>query len=183
MLTMLQSARIFTTSLVIGKARCILPILEEQTRSYFRWNPNHYKFPNPPGGHGGRHPRKGLTRQRPAPMRQYVYKPLLPEDGKYTVDPIPTHRLGGRDPETGRKIVYRGGGLKRTYYMIDHVRKPNSDGTPYEERVLKIFKSDCHTSFLALVGNGLNLRNLYATANMTPGMIIRSHGDIPKIPG
>ena len=155
---------------------------QERSKKYYRFCLSHWTKPNPPGGFGGRHPRFGLNRHRPAPRSQYIFKVLWPEDRKYTYEALDTHRLGGTDRETGRKVVRRGGGLRRMYYWVDTLRAANEDGSPMVERVIKLVKDDCHTNFLALVGNGVKLRNIFSTDGMQPGQLIRSYGDIPVIP-
>lgn len=44
--------------------------------------------------------------------------------GQYTHKPLRINRLGGRDPETGRKVnQHIGGGVKFDYFMIDFHRR------------------------------------------------------------
>ena len=49
-------------------------------------------------------------------------------------------RLGGRNPDTGRKVnQHIGGGVKFDYFMIDfHRRGPEEAGQTYDERVLEV---------------------------------------------
>ena len=57
--------------------------------------------------------------------------------GEYTHQPLRVNRLGGRDPDTGRKVnQHIGGGVKFDYFMIDfHRRGPNVPEETYDERV------------------------------------------------
>lgn len=57
--------------------------------------------------------------------------------GEYTHEPLRVKRLGGRDPDTGRKVnQHIGGGFKFDYFMIDeHRRGPKEAGETYDERV------------------------------------------------
>ena len=60
----------------------------------------------------------------------------LLKDG-YTHEPLRVRRLGGRHPETGRKInQHIGGGVKFDYFVIDYNRRgPNEPNKSYDERV------------------------------------------------
>jgi hypothetical protein len=62
---------------------------------------------------------------RIGPHKNYRYIVHYPEDGKYTIKKLPMTKLGGRDPETGRKVIGRvGGGAKRKFRWIDWLRMP-----------------------------------------------------------
>lgn len=58
-------------------------------------------------------------------------------NGEYTHQPLQVRRLGGRDPDTGRKVnQHIGGGVKFDYFMVDfHRRGPNLPNETYNERV------------------------------------------------
>lgn len=58
-------------------------------------------------------------------VKNYRYVVHYPEDGKYTVKKLPMTKLGGRDPETGRKVIQGvRGGAKRHFRWIDWRRLP-----------------------------------------------------------
>jgi len=62
----------------------------------------------------------------------------FPEDGEYTIKPLKTTKLGGRDPETGRKVIGKwGGGAKQLYRWIDFMRLPK-DWDPQEDYVERV---------------------------------------------
>jgi hypothetical protein len=65
----------------------------------------------------------------------------LLKDG-YTHEPLVVRRLGGRHPDTGRKVnQHIGGGYKFDYFVIDfHRRGPTEPDKTYDERV-SYFKS------------------------------------------
>lgn len=84
---------------------------------------------------------------------------------------------------TGRVVVgCIGGGIKHKYHWIKWIRDGPKDVNepPKEERVLKVFKDGCRTSFVALIGSGRELKYILATENMKPGDIIRTHCGIPR---
>lgn len=116
-------------------------------------------------------------------MKQYRRLVCMPEDGEYTVQGLKTIKLGGRHPISGRVVVGElGGGRKQLWRMIDRFRKPNTDGTPFVEKVFCRRYDPCRTSDLALVAGGDKIRWILATENMKIGDIIKSHGDIPINP-
>ncbi|KAG7166199.1 39S ribosomal protein L2-like [Homarus americanus] len=93
------------------------------------------------------------------------------QDGQYTVKPLKTTKLGGRDPETGRIIVGTlGGGAKRNYRWIDWFRYGPKDGTFLEERVIKILYDPNRSARIALVAHGDNL----SCRSMMPSSLIYS---------
>ena len=62
---------------------------------------------------------------RIGPHKNYRFIVHYPEDKKYTIKKLPMTKLGGRDPETGRKVIARvGGGAKRKFRWIDWRRLP-----------------------------------------------------------
>lgn len=77
-----------------------------------------------------------------------------------------------------------GGGIKHQYHQIKWIRDGPSDlnEPPKEEKVLKVLKDGCRTSFVALVGTGKELKYILATINMKEGDIIRTHRGIPRNP-
>ncbi|CAG0890519.1 unnamed protein product [Darwinula stevensoni] len=148
-----------------------------------KWNYNYYLVPNPPGGFGGRHPKRGSPVARPAPSTQYWRKVHFPEDGKYTIEPLKVTRLGGRDPVTGRVVVKTiGGGWKYQYHWVDFVRHGNLDGSVRAEKVVRLIQERSRTALLALTAEGDQMRWRLATTAMTPGVTVCNHSDIPRIP-
>jgi len=120
----------------------------------------------------------------PKPSGKFWRKVHFPD--KYTVRPLEVTRLGGRDPETGRKVNKRvGGGLKYKYLWVHWQRVGPKEGPPLEEKVMQIVDSWCHTAKLALVSGGSDGRDMkyyFATENMKPGDIIKTSMHIPRIP-
>ena len=57
------------------------------------------------------------------PKPRYLWNMLHLQEitgGEYTHQPLQVHRLGGRHPDTGRKVnQHIGGGYKFDYFMID----------------------------------------------------------------
>lgn len=103
---------------------------------------------------------RGLPRQ-PLPGRKtpkpciYNFQVIYPPDGEYTIMPLKIKKLGGRDPETGRVVVTTlGGGNKKYFRWVDHIRQPNPDGTPIEEKVFKIRYDPIRSANIALVAGG-----------------------------
>lgn len=85
----------------------------------------------------------------------YNWRPYLPDDMQYTINPLPIQKLGGRDLENGRVVVRTlGGGNLKRFRWVDMFRKPNEDGSVKEERVLKIRYDPLHTPKIALVADG-----------------------------
>lgn len=111
--------------------------------------------------------------------RAYVEK--MPEE--YTIEPILTKRTGGYDIETGAKLFRRvGGGLPVYWHFIDFKRIGPTSGAPLVEKVIDIIKSRDRTSFIALVAHANIKRYILATQNMKIGDLIRTSGEIPRIP-
>lgn len=128
---------------------------------------------------------------------------------KYTVEPLKTTHLAGRDPVTGKffcsgvivllyllninqicnslgrvVVATLGGGIKHKYHWIDwHRRGPNVEGEYYIEKVLELIEDGCRTARVALVGGGDRLRYILATVNMKPGDIIKTSEYIPRAAG
>uniref|UniRef100_A0A1I7S3I2 Ribosomal_L2_C domain-containing protein n=1 Tax=Bursaphelenchus xylophilus TaxID=6326 RepID=A0A1I7S3I2_BURXY len=105
-------------------------------------------------------------------------------NNEYTPDPLRVRRLGGRDPETGRKVnQHIGGGVKFDYFMIDeHRRGPNEPGKTYDERVLEVRRDPNRTAHIALVAGARGKRWILATENMKAGQIISTSCYIPENP-
>uniref|UniRef100_A0A0K0G3S3 39S ribosomal protein L2, mitochondrial (inferred by orthology to a human protein) n=1 Tax=Strongyloides venezuelensis TaxID=75913 RepID=A0A0K0G3S3_STRVS len=105
-------------------------------------------------------------------------------NGEYTYKPLRVNRLGGRDPETGRKVnQHIGGGAKFDYFMIDfHRRGPTTPGDVYEERVLEVRRDPNRSSYIALVAGKGGKRWILATENMKAGQIITTSCHIPTNP-
>lgn len=110
-----------------------------------------------------------------------IYVEKMPE--KYTTDPIPTKRTGGYDIETKEKLFKRvGGGLPTFWHFIDFKRVGPKSGPPLVEKVIDIIKSRDRTAFIALVGHADIKRYILATQNMKIGDLIRTSGEIPRVP-
>lgn len=77
-----------------------------------------------------------------------------------------------------------GGGIKHKYHWIQWIRDGpiDSNEPPKEEQVLEVFRDGCRTSFVALVGDGLQLKYILATENMKPGQILKTSKAIPRMP-
>lgn len=124
-----------------------------------------------------------IDRPKPGQRKNFRYTVHYPEDGKYTVKPLKTTKLAGRDPETGRIIVGTlGGGHKRNYRWIDWFRTGPTDGTFLEERVIRILYDPNRSARIALVGTGDKLRYILASVNMKSGDLIKTSSYIPRIP-
>lgn len=107
-----------------------------------------------------------------------------PESGTYTVKPLDTTHLAGRDP-VSRRVVCKGigGGVKHKYHWIDWHRVGPKDGPPIEERVIQILTDGCRTSHIALVAIGKKMKYILATKNMKAGDILKTSSHIPRNPG
>uniref|UniRef100_T1IUW4 Uncharacterized protein n=1 Tax=Strigamia maritima TaxID=126957 RepID=T1IUW4_STRMM len=124
----------------------------------------------------------GRIKRTKYPLSGYRFKIELPE--KYTPEPLPVRKLGGRDPKTGRVVVKTvGGGMKFQFTMVDYRRPGKPDGNVLVERVEKI-KPDVmvRSGHLALVASGVTKRWIVATDKMKEGDLIRSSSEIPRIP-
>uniref|UniRef100_A0A7E4V2C2 Ribosomal_L2_C domain-containing protein n=1 Tax=Panagrellus redivivus TaxID=6233 RepID=A0A7E4V2C2_PANRE len=104
--------------------------------------------------------------------------------GEYTHQPLRVNRLGGRDPDTGRKVnQHIGGGVKFDYFMVDfHRRGPTDSEATYDERVLEVRRDANRSSHIALVAGSKGKRWILATENMHAGQIIKTSGYIPPNP-
>lgn len=130
-------------------------------------------------------PRKHLMKRGkkyPEP-HTYNYKPYLPEDGTYTIKPLPIFKMGGRDMETGHVVVRTlGGGNNKKFKWVDTIRSAKEDGTPRKERVLLLKYSPLHTPKLALVADDERTRWILATDGIKVGDVITTYSDVPRIP-
>ncbi|CAJ0579596.1 unnamed protein product, partial [Mesorhabditis spiculigera] len=105
-------------------------------------------------------------------------------NGEYTHKPLQINRLGGRHPETGRKInQHIGGGHKFDYFMVDfHRRGPAAENEFYEERVLEVRRDANRSSHIALLAGAKGKRWILATENMKAGQILTTTCYIPENP-
>lgn len=130
-------------------------------------------------------PRKHLWKKGKKYPEAYIYnwRPYLPEDGGYTTRPLPIHKMGGRDLETGRVVVRTlGGGNPKKFRWADMVRTANEDGSPREERVLMLRYDPLRTPRLALVSDNERTRWIMATEGINVGDIIRTYSELPRNP-
>lgn len=122
--------------------------------------------------------------QKPKPGTGQAFRRVVHYPEKYTVQPLPTTHLAGRDPITGRVVAKGiGGGLKHKYHWIKFERDGPSEGPPQVEKVLDILFDGCRTAKIALVGVGDTLKYIIATQNMKAGDLIKTSKFIPRIPG
>ncbi|CAG7786964.1 unnamed protein product [Allacma fusca] len=125
-----------------------------------RWNDTNLEVPKPGSGY----------------YRRTVHYPE-----KYTLEPIPTTNLGGRDPKTGRVVVGTlGGGMKHPFLWVDYKRHVPEGAPPLVEKVLEIIPEPNRTAHVALVGSGENVRYIIATENMKPGDLITTSSEITR---
>uniref|UniRef100_A0A0N4ZKV4 Ribosomal_L2_C domain-containing protein n=1 Tax=Parastrongyloides trichosuri TaxID=131310 RepID=A0A0N4ZKV4_PARTI len=105
-------------------------------------------------------------------------------NGEYTHKPLRVNKLGGRNPETGRKVnQHIGGGTKFDYFMIDfHRRGPTTPDEVYEERILEVRRDPNRSSYIALIAGKKGKRWILATENMKAGQIITTSCYIPPNP-
>lgn len=127
---------------------------------------------------------KTVNPDLPKPGDGRCYRRVVHYPKRYTVEPIPYTRLGGRDPVTGRVIVKGiGGGIKHPYHWIDFKRLHQGDGSNLIiEKVVAVFRDGCRTANVALVAGRNKMRYILATENMKAGDIIKTSSEIPRIP-
>ncbi|CAD5219590.1 unnamed protein product [Bursaphelenchus okinawaensis] len=130
---------------------------------------------------------RGFPARGTKPLPRYLWDERDLEaktGGEYTPEPLRIKRLGGRNPETGRKVnQHIGGGTKFDYFMIDeHRRGPTEAGKTYDERVLEVRRDANRTAHIALVAGSKGKRWIYATENMKAGQIISTSCHIPENP-
>lgn len=75
-----------------------------------------------------------------------------------------------------------GGGLPTDWHFVDLKRVGPKSGPPLVERVIEIIKPRDRTAFIALVAHADVKRYILATENMKVGDLIRTSGEIPRIP-
>lgn len=130
-------------------------------------------------------PRKTLYLQGKKYPEPHIYnwRPYLPQDGEYTIKPLPIYKMGGRDFDSGRVVVRTlGGGNPKKFRWTDMCRKANEDGSPREERVLMLKYDPLSTPKLALVADKERTRWITATDGINVGDIIRTYSDLPRNP-
>lgn len=120
-------------------------------------------------------PKPGLGKQ---------YRRIIHYKDEYTVEPLETTHLAGRDPVSGRVVAKGiGGGIKHKFRWVKWDRDGPAEGPAQEERVLEIIDDPCRTAKVALVGVGDELKYIIATENMKVGDILKTSRFIPRIPG
>lgn len=114
---------------------------------------------------------------------KYNWLPYLPQDGQYTIRPLPIYKMGGRDLETGHVVVRTvGGGNKKKFRWVDMIRKANDDGSVREERVLQLKYDPLRSPKLALVADKERTRWILASDDIEVGDIIRTYSELPRNP-
>uniref|UniRef100_A0A914VLW8 Ribosomal protein L2 C-terminal domain-containing protein n=1 Tax=Plectus sambesii TaxID=2011161 RepID=A0A914VLW8_9BILA len=131
--------------------------------------------------------KRHLPKRGTKPLPQFLWDKKHLEEltgGEYTHKPLRVNRLGGRDPETGRKVnQHIGGGVKFDYFMIDNCRRgPSNFGAFYEERVLEVRRDPNRGPHIALVAGSKGKRWILATENMSAGQVIKTSQHIPDNP-
>lgn len=122
--------------------------------------------------------------EKPKPGSGQQFRRIVHFPNEYTIEPLKTTHLAGRDPVSGRVVAKGiGGGIKQKYHWIKWVRDGPLEGPAQEEKVLEIMDDGCRTAKIALVGVGDELKYIIATENMKAGDIIRTSRFIPRIPG
>lgn len=122
--------------------------------------------------------------EKPEPGYGIAYRRIIHFPEEYTVKPLDTTNLAGRDPITGRIVAKGiGGGIKHKYHWVDWKRVGPKEGPPQAERVIKIIKDGNRTADVALVAVGDKLKYILATENMKAGDLIKTSCGIPRIPG
>lgn len=121
--------------------------------------------------------------EKPKPGCGKQYRRIVHFEDEYTIRPLKTTHLAGRDPVTGRVIAKGiGGGIKHKYHWIKWQRDGPAEGPPQEEKVMEILDDGCRTAKIALVGVADELKYILATENMKVGDIIKTSKFIPRIP-
>lgn len=120
----------------------------------------------------------------PQPGLGKQYRRIVHYKDEYTVEPLETTHLAGRDPVSGRVVAKGiGGGIKHKFRWIKWIRDGPTDGTAQEERVIEILDDPCRTAKIALVAVGDEIKYILATENMKCGDILKTSRFIPRIPG
>uniref|UniRef100_A0A336K1N7 CSON007364 protein n=1 Tax=Culicoides sonorensis TaxID=179676 RepID=A0A336K1N7_CULSO len=120
---------------------------------------------------------------KPEPGKGKSYRRIVHFPKEYTVKPLDTTNLAGRDPVTGRLVCKGiGGGIKHKYHWVQFSRNGPSNGPPQVERVIDVLFDGCRTAKVALVVVGNQMKYILATENMKAGDIIKTGKFIPRIP-
>jgi large subunit ribosomal protein L2 len=84
----------------------------------------------------------------------------------------------------GEKLFRRvGGGLPVYWHFMDFKRVGPTSGPPLVEKVIQIIRNARdRTGFIALVAHADIKRYILATENMKVGDLIRTSGEIPRLP-
>ena len=91
------------------------------------------------------------------------------QDGKYTIRKLPITKLGGRDPETGRKVIGNvRGGSKQKYRWIDWKRLPDDWDRSKDlvEKVIAVKYDPMRDAKIMLTGYEEKLRWQIATSTI-----------------
>jgi len=143
-----------------------------------------FKRERPIGPHKAK--TKNLIDFRATKEIDYRKKVFYPADGLYTIRKLKMHKMGGRHPVTGRKVVEGiGGGSKRRFRWIDWHRLPADwprDGSVMQERVLGIFYDPNQDAQIALTCWEDKMRWQVATNKIKIGDLISTHTVIPTNP-
>lgn len=120
----------------------------------------------------------------PKPGTGQAFRRIVHFPENYTVEPLNSTNIAGRDPVTGRVVAKGiGGGVKHKYHWIKFQRDGPKEGPPQVEKVLEVMFDGCRTAKVALVGVGDELKYIIATQNMKAGDLIKTSRFIPRIPG
>ncbi|XP_067612945.1 large ribosomal subunit protein uL2m [Eurosta solidaginis] len=120
---------------------------------------------------------------KPKPGAGQQFRRIVHFPKEYTVKPLETTHLAGRDPVTGRVVAKGiGGGIKHKYHWVKWDRDGPEEGPPQEELVLELIDDGCRTAKIALVGVGDELKYILATENMKEGDVLKTSRFIPRIP-
>jgi len=118
-------------------------------------------------------------------MKNYRNVIYYPPDGRYTTDKLDVRKLGGRDPDTGRKVIQKvGQGRKQKARWIDWRRWPVGRDPEQDlvERVIDIRYDPMRKPMIALTAYGSNMRWQVATDKMQAGDLITTTVKIPANP-
>ena len=86
--------------------------------------------------------------------------------------------------DAGRVVNKReGGGSRQKWRWVDYKRVGPTSGSPLVEKVQRIQTDPHRTAHIALVASGNHKRYIIATENMKVGDLVKTHGDIPDVPG
>ncbi|XP_040566555.1 large ribosomal subunit protein uL2m [Lepeophtheirus salmonis] len=116
------------------------------------------------------------------------YRRIIHYPEKYTIKKLDITKLGGRDPETGRKVVEGiGGGSKQKARWIHPHRFPKeeeslSDEDVFLEKVISVCYNPLSDAQIALTAYGKKMRWILAVEGLSVGTILKSTHIIPKIP-